>query len=92
MPQVPMFAEAGWPQIDEASYRGPLAPAGTPRDIILKLNAATHKVLQIPAMRTRFAETGTDVLPDTPEDYARIIRAELDKWGKVIRVAGIKLD
>ena len=92
MPQVPTFAEAGWPQIDGASYRGLLAPAGTPRDIILKLNAASNKVLQIAAVRTRFIETGGEVLPGTPEEYGRIIRAELEKWGKVIRAAGIKLD
>ncbi len=92
MPQVPTFAEAGWPQIDGASYRGLLAPAGTPRDIILKLNAASNKVLQIAAVRTRFIETGGEVLPGTPEEYGRIIRSELEKWGKVIRAAGIKLD
>jgi len=92
MPQVPTFAEAGWPQIDGASYRGLLAPAGTPRDIIMKLNAASNKVLQIAAVRTRFIETGGEVLPGTPEEYGRIIRAELEKWGKVIRAAGIKLD
>ena len=92
MPQVPTFAESGWPQIDGASYRGLLAPAGVSRDIIMKLNAATNKVLHIPAVRTRFTETGSEVLPGTPEDYGRIIRAELDKWGKVIRAAGIRLD
>ena len=92
MPQVPTFAESGWPQIDGASYRGLLAPAGTPRDTILKLNAATNKVLSMPAVRTRFIDTGSDVLPGTPEEYGRIIRAELDKWGKVIRAAGIKVE
>jgi tripartite-type tricarboxylate transporter receptor subunit TctC len=56
------------------------------------LNAATNKVLQIPAVRARFTDTGSEVLPGTPEDYGRIIRAELDKWGKVIRAAGIKFD
>lgn len=92
MPQVPTFAEAGWPQVDGASYRGLLAPANTPRDAIMRLNAATNKVLQIPAVRTRFTDTGSEVLPGTPEEYGRIIRAELEKWGKVIRAAGIKLD
>ncbi|HTE14768.1 MAG TPA: tripartite tricarboxylate transporter substrate binding protein [Burkholderiales bacterium] len=92
MPQVPTFAEAGWPQIDGASYRGLLAPAGTPRDIIAKLNAATNKVLQIPAVRTRFTDTGSEVLPGTPEEYGRIIRAELEKWGRVIRAAGIRVE
>ena len=48
--------------------------------------------LGIPAVRTRFTETGSDVLPGTPEDYGKIIRAELDKWGKVIKAAGIKAE
>ncbi len=92
MPQVPTFGEAGWPQVDGASYRGLLAPANTPRDVIARLNAATNKVLGITAVRTRFTDTGSEVLPGTPEDYAKIIRTELDKWGKVIKAAGIKAE
>jgi tripartite-type tricarboxylate transporter receptor subunit TctC len=91
MPQVPTFAEAGW-VIDGASYRGLVVPTGTPREIILKLNAATNKVLQLPAVRKRFADNDGDVLGGTPEDYGKIIRAELDKWGRVIRNAGIRVE
>ena len=92
MPQVPTFAESGWPTIDGASYRGLIVPAATPRDSILKLNTATNKVLQIAAVRKRFTDTDGEVLGGTPEDYGKIIRAELDKWGKVIRNAGIKVE
>jgi len=92
MPQVPTFAEAGWPAIDGTSYRGLIAPVGTPREAILKLNAAANKVLQIPAVRKRFADNDGEVLGGTPEDYGKIIRAELDKWGRVIRNAGIKVE
>jgi tripartite-type tricarboxylate transporter receptor subunit TctC len=92
MPQVPTFAEAGWPAIDGASYRGLIVPIGTPRDAIMKVNAATNKVLQMPAVRKRFSDNDGDVLGGTPEDYGKIIRAELDKWGKVIRNAGIKVE
>ncbi len=91
MPQVPTFAEAGW-AIDGASYRGLMVPAGTPRDVILKINAATNKVLQMPAVRKRFTDIESDVLGGTPEEYAKIMRVELDKWGKVIRGAGIKAE
>lgn len=91
MPQVPTFAESGF-AVDGASYRGLLAPAGTPREAIMRLNAATNKVLQLPAVRKRFTDIDSDVLGGTPEDYARILRAELDKWGKVIRAAGIKVE
>ena len=92
MPQVPTFAESGWPMIDGASYRGLLVPAATPREAILRLNAATNKVLQIAAVRKRFTDTDGEVLGGTPEEYGKIIRAELDKWGKVIRNAGIKVE
>jgi len=90
MPAVPTFAEAGWPAIDATGYRGLLAPAGTPRAIIMRLNAEANKALQIPAVRARLAELGYDVVGGTPEDYGRLIRAEMEKWGKIIREAGIK--
>lgn len=91
MPQVPTFAEGGL-AIDGASYRGLVAPAHTPREVILKLNTATNRVLQMPSVRKRFTDIGGDVLGGSPEDYASILRAELDKWGKVIRDAGIRLN
>ncbi len=56
----------------------------------MKLNAASNKVLQLPAVRARFAGIGAAVLPGTPKEYGRIIRAEQDKWSAVIRAAGIK--
>lgn len=68
-----------------------LAPAGTPREIIARLNADANKAVKLPAVRARLAELGYDVLGGTPEDYARLIRAEMDKWGKIIRGAGIKV-
>ena len=92
MPQVPTFAEAGWPAIDGTSYRGLIVPTATPREAIMKLNAATNKVLQLPAVRKRFTDNDGEVLGGTPEEYGRIIRSELEKWGKVIRGAGIKTE
>ncbi|MEQ1774098.1 MAG: tripartite tricarboxylate transporter substrate-binding protein [Burkholderiales bacterium] len=92
MPQVPTFAEAGWPAIDGASYRGLMVPTGTPRDAILKINVAANKVLQMPAVRKRFTDNDGEVLGGTPEDYGKIIRSELEKWGKVIRNAGIRVE
>jgi tripartite-type tricarboxylate transporter receptor subunit TctC len=92
MPAVPTFAEAGWPAIDGTGYRGLLAPAGTPREIIVRLNAGVNKALQIPAVRARLTEVGYVALGGTPEDYGRIIAAEMEKWGKIIREAGIKVE
>ncbi|HTD91692.1 MAG TPA: tripartite tricarboxylate transporter substrate-binding protein [Burkholderiales bacterium] len=92
MPQVPSFKELGWPALDATAYRGLIAPAGTPRDAILKINAAANKALQMPAVRARFTDVGYVPLGGTPEDYGRIIRTEMEKWGRIIRNAGIKVE
>lgn len=92
MPGVPTFKELGWPAIDATAYRGLIAPAGTPRDAILKINAAANKALQLPAVRKRFADVGYQVLGGTPEEYGKILRSEMDKWGRIIRGAGIKVE
>jgi tripartite-type tricarboxylate transporter receptor subunit TctC len=92
MPQVPTFKELGWPALDATAYRGLIAPAGTPRDAILKINAATNRALQMPSVRARFADVGYVTLGGTPEDYGKIIRAEMEKWGRIIRNAGIKVE
>ncbi len=91
MPAVPTFAETGWPAVDATGYRGLLAPAGTPREIITRFNADANKAVRLPAVRARLTELGYDVLGGTPEDFGRLIRAEMEKWGKIIRDAGIKV-
>ena len=92
MPQVPTFVEAGGPPLDGTGYRGLLAPAGTPREIVLRMNAEANKALKMPAVRARFAELALTRLGGTPEDFARIIAAEMDKWGRIIRDTGIKVE
>ena len=92
MPQVPTFKEVGWPALDATAYRGLIAPAGTPREAILRINAAVNKVLQLPAVRSRFTDVGYVPLGGTPEAYGQIIRSEMEKWGKIIRNAGIKAE
>ena len=92
MPNVPTFAEGGGPAIDGTGYRGLLAPAGTPREAIARINAETNKVLQMPVVKARLAELAFVTLGGPPEEFGRIINSEMDKWGKVIREAGIKVD
>ena len=92
MPAVPTFAELGWPSVDGTSYRALFAPKGTPREAIMRVNADANKVLQNPSVRTRFAEQGLKPLGGTPEDLGRILVAEMDRWGKIIREAGIRVD
>lgn len=89
-PEIPTVAEAGLPGYEAVQWYGLLAPAATPKDIIAKLHAATVSVLHSPAVKHRFEAEGAEPVGNTPEEFARFIRAETEKWAKVVREAGIK--
>ena len=91
-PQVPTIAEGGVPGFDVVQWFGVLAPGGTPNDIIAKVHAALVHTLQDPTVRERFLTDGAEPVGSTPDAFAAVIRADLRKWGAVIRAAGIKLD
>jgi tripartite-type tricarboxylate transporter receptor subunit TctC len=91
-PDIPTIAEAGVPGYEVVQWYGVLAPAMTPRDIIAKLHAGTVRALQDPAIKERFTSDGGETVGNTPEEFAAVIRADLKKWGKVVKDAGIKLD
>ena len=92
LPEVPTVAEAGLPNFEVTTWYGVLAPAGTPRPIIARLNAELVKAMHSPEMRERLAGIGTDPVTSTPEEFAAYIQAEIGKWGEVIRKAGLKAD
>ena len=69
-----------------------LAPAATPRDIINRLNAELAKVLNDPATKKMLSQRGTDPLTSTPDEFAKFIRSEADRWGKVVRASGATAD
>lgn len=92
VPNVPTFAEAGLPGLDATTHRGLLVPAGTPADVIAKLNAEFNKALATPALRTRLDELGYDATGGTVDDYAKLVRSEIAKWNGVIRKAGIRIE
>ena len=92
LPDVPTFAESGVPGFDESTVTGVLAPAGTPPEVVARLNAALAKVLAQPAVKERFALLGSEVQPSTPEQLGAWIRSDLAKWVKVVKQAGIKLE
>jgi len=92
LPEVPTVAEAGLPGFEVTTWYGILAPAGTPRPAIARLNAELVKVMHSPEMKERLAGIGTDPLTSTPEEFAAYIQAEIGKWGDVIRKAGLKAD
>jgi len=91
-PDIPTIAEAGVPGYEVVQWFGVLAPAATPREIVAKLHSATVRALQDPQVKQRFLSDGADTIGNTPEEFAAIIRADLGKWGKVVKAVGIQPD
>lgn len=90
LPDVPTVAEAGLPDYEAVQWFGLLVPAGTPRPVIERLYQETRKALNAPDMKERMVPEGLSAVGSAPEEFAAYIQAELLKWGKVIRAAGIK--
>jgi tripartite-type tricarboxylate transporter receptor subunit TctC len=90
MPELPTIAEAGVPGYESSTWFGPLAPAKTPREIIVRLNAELMKMLQKPEVKARFASDGIEALGSTPEEFGAYIKAEIERWGRVIKAAGVR--
>jgi tripartite-type tricarboxylate transporter receptor subunit TctC len=87
---VPTAAEAGLPPFEATVWNGIFAPAGTPRPVIDILHRELVKAYNAPEIKAQVEATGSYVAADTPEQFAAFIRAEVAKWGKVGRAAGIK--
>ncbi len=92
MPEVPTIAESGLPGYEAVLRYGLVAPAGTPRPIIEKLNAELNKALASDDVRKRLALEGAEPLPGTPEDYAADIDREETQWAKVVKASGAKAE
>ena len=91
-PDLPTIAEAGVPGYEIATWYGIWAPARTPPAIIARLQQAVASAARTPETRARFDALGAEPVADSPEDYARFVRTEYDRWGKLVRDARIKLD
>lgn len=89
LPDVPTLAEAGYPNIEAVTFTAMVAPAGTPSEIVNKLNAAINKSLQTAEVKQRFAGIGAQVNGTTPEEFHRFLQSEQRRWGKVIKDANI---
>jgi len=92
MPEVPTIAEAGVPGFEALVWVGLLAPAGTPRDIVAKVNGEIRKLLLAPDVQQLLASAGVDPTPDTPEEFGAYLKSEFDKWGKVVRDSGAQIN
>ncbi len=91
-PDLPTVAEAGVPGYSAPTWAGVIAPAGVPRPIVDRLNAAINRALGSPAMRQFYATIGDEPAGGTPEEFAALIAADSRKWGEVIKRAGIRLE
>jgi tripartite-type tricarboxylate transporter receptor subunit TctC len=90
LPDVPSFAELGYPRMDISLWYGIVAPATTPQPIVQRLNAELVKILDMPDIRKSFADQGADIEGGTPARYDAFMREESARWGAVIDRAGIK--
>jgi tripartite-type tricarboxylate transporter receptor subunit TctC len=88
MPEVATIAEAGVPGFEARVWIGMLAPAGTPREIILRLNSDIATLMGADEVRKLLAPTGMEPDPDTPEQFRAFLKADYDKWGKVVKESG----
>ncbi len=89
VPELPTIAESGLAGYDASTWGGILAPASTPRDAVLKLNGAINAALKMDEVRARLTGAGIEIQGGTPEHFASVIRLEIDKWGRIVKEAGI---
>lgn len=91
-PDLPTIAESGLPGFDLSAWDAIMVPAGTPRPIVDKLNAAIHKALADPELRSQLQQRGADVAPSTPEELAKYIAGNITLWGDAIKRSGAAVD
>ncbi|QJR12070.1 hypothetical protein DSM104443_03153 [Usitatibacter rugosus] len=90
-PEIPTVAES-LPGFDAATWGGILAPAGTPKDIVMKLNVAANAALRMDDVRAKLEAAGVQIQGGTPEQFAAVIKSEVDKWEPIVKNAGIKAE
>jgi tripartite-type tricarboxylate transporter receptor subunit TctC len=92
LPELPTIAESGVPGFEASSWFGILAPAGTPREIVTRINAEANKALQSADMKEKLLAQGAEAVGNTPEYFGDYIKAETVKWAKVVKESGAKVD
>jgi tripartite-type tricarboxylate transporter receptor subunit TctC len=89
-PELPTIAESGLTGYDASTWGGILAPAGTSKDAVNKLNSAINAALTLDDVRARLIAAGIEIQGGTPEQFGNVIKAEIDKWGRIVKEAGIQ--
>ena len=90
LPNIPSFAEVGYPKVEVLNWQGLIAPKGTPKAIIDRLNAAANEALQDPQLRELMLSQGNEIGGGSPAEFAALIKSESAKWGAVVKTANIK--
>jgi len=92
LPDVPTISEAGVPGFEAVNWFGMFAPAKTPKPIITRVNEAVVKVLRSPDVQAQFVALGADPVGDSPEEFAAFVRRDMERYAKVVKLSGAKLD
>jgi tripartite-type tricarboxylate transporter receptor subunit TctC len=92
LPEVPTVSEAGVPGYETVIWLGIMAPAGTPRPIVEKLNAEITRAVNAPEMREAWAKQGATAMSMTPDEFARFMRDDIEKWARIVKISGAKPD
>lgn len=91
-PEVPTIAESGYPGFEASAWYGVLAPAGTPKPVVARLNAEILRALKIPEVRERLENVGFEIVGGTPEAFGAYMKSEIAKWARVVKASGVKAD
>jgi tripartite-type tricarboxylate transporter receptor subunit TctC len=92
LPQVPTIAESGFKGFEAVTWFGILGPANLPKDVVAKLNGDINKALKDPELKKQMDAQGADILGGTPEQFSKLIRDDVVRWGKIVKESGAKID
>jgi tripartite-type tricarboxylate transporter receptor subunit TctC len=92
LPDLPTVASQGYPGFEAKEWYGVVAPAGTPRAIVTRLNRELVRILNLPDVRSRLLDLGTEIVGDAPDQFGAFMKTELVKWAKVLKETGIRLE
>lgn len=92
LPQVPTVAESGYKGFEAVTWFGVLGPANLPKDVTARLNTEINKALKAPDLQKKLSDQGADVTGSTPEQFAKLVRDDIVRWGKVVKESGAKID
>jgi tripartite-type tricarboxylate transporter receptor subunit TctC len=92
LPNVPTIAESGYKGFEAVTWFGILGPANLPKDMVVKLNADINKALKDPELKKQFDAQGADILGGPPEQFAKLIRDDIVRWGAIVKESGAKID